>query len=61
MGELKLAKPISIKECVLIAIQIEKEKGNVPNKLQDADMIAKVKDTHKNSIIIFNFFFIIRL
>ncbi|KAG1597240.1 hypothetical protein G6F47_007488 [Rhizopus delemar] len=41
MGELKLAKPISIKECVLIAIQIEKEKGNVPNKLQDADMIAK--------------------
>jgi DNA mismatch repair protein MLH1 len=42
MGQLKLSTPISIKECVLIAIAIEETKGNVPDDLKSAEEIAEV-------------------
>ncbi|ORE06950.1 DNA mismatch repair protein MutL [Rhizopus microsporus var. microsporus] len=40
MGELKLSKPMSIKDCVLMAIEYEAAKGNLPDELQDANTIA---------------------
>ncbi|CAO3698531.1 unnamed protein product [Rhizopus stolonifer] len=40
MGELKLANPVSIKECILVAIQDEERRGNLPNELQDANELA---------------------
>ncbi|KAG1176717.1 hypothetical protein G6F70_003085 [Rhizopus microsporus] len=40
MGELKLSKPMSVKDCVLMAIEYEAAKGNLPNELQDANTIA---------------------
>ncbi|CAO3612028.1 unnamed protein product [Mucor hiemalis] len=40
-GELKLAKPILIRECVLVAIEMEKEKGQVPEDVQESSVIAE--------------------
>jgi DNA mismatch repair protein MLH1 len=40
-GQLKLSRPLSIKDCVLIAIEMEKEKGNLPEEIQDAQEIAQ--------------------
>lgn len=43
MGQVKLSTPISIKECVLVAIAIEEAKGNLPDDLKSAEEIAEVR------------------
>ncbi|GAA5809620.1 hypothetical protein MFLAVUS_003031 [Mucor flavus] len=40
MGKLVLSTPISIEECVLVAIEIEESKGNLPKDLGDANKVA---------------------
>lgn len=42
MGQLILSNPISIKECALVAIEIEESKGNLPEGTEDAKEIAAV-------------------
>jgi DNA mismatch repair protein MLH1 len=43
MGRLVLSTPLSIKECVLIAVKLEEAKGNLPNDIKSADDIAEVR------------------
>lgn len=37
-----MARPISIRECVLIAIEAEKEKGQLPDDIKEVNEIAEV-------------------
>lgn len=47
MGKLVLSTPISIEECVLVAIEIEESKGNLPKDLGDANKVATVSAEKK--------------
>lgn len=41
MGRLVLS-PVSVKECVLVAVRLEEAKGNLPNDTKSAEEIAEV-------------------
>jgi DNA mismatch repair protein MLH1 len=42
IGQLKLSTPLSIKDCLTIALEVEEKNGNLPGDMVSLDQIIKV-------------------